>query len=362
MPFTIPTLTETRGLSRDAVIEALRVDGLPGNSPASILAESNAGLAFLTLQSIARQAQEYLPDQAGEEMLQRWASIFLPGGRKAATYASIYVSVTGSAGTVVPQATQLLQGEAQFETLTQVVAGPSPVEVGVRALAPGAIAGLAPGVSLSLVQAISGLDSSAAVTRIASPGTDPESIENLRTRILARIRMPPQGGAAHDYEAWALEVPGVTRAWASPAEQGPGSIAIRFMMDDLRAANFGLPNAGDIAAVRAHLEERRPVAVQDMHVGAPQREPVVFAVRNLVPNTTAAKNAFSASVRAMIDARAAPARSVGGRSVPAQTIFTSWIAEAGMAAANVESFDLIMDDAVMPAKASLAVLGSPSFG
>ena len=65
-------------------------------------------------------------------------------------------------------------------------------------------------------------------------GTDAETDDQLRARILHRIQNPPMGGAQADYVTWALAVPGVTRAWAA-SEQGIGTMTVRFLMDDLRA-------------------------------------------------------------------------------------------------------------------------------
>jgi uncharacterized phage protein gp47/JayE len=63
-------------------------------------------------------------------------------------------------------------------------------------------------------------------------GSDIESIPDLRARLLERIQNPPSGGAAEDYVAWALEVPGVTRAWVYPKEMGAGTVTVRFVRDN----------------------------------------------------------------------------------------------------------------------------------
>ena len=69
------------------------------------------------------------------------------------------------------------------------------------------------------------------------------------------------GGAAYDYEAWALAVPGVTRAWATP-EQGTGTITVRFLMDDLRADDDGWPTPADIETVATYIDLKRPVTAR----------------------------------------------------------------------------------------------------
>jgi uncharacterized phage protein gp47/JayE len=363
MPLAIPTLAETRGLSRDAVIEALRVGALPGNCPAAILADDNGALAFLVLQYIARQAQEYLPDQAGEQMLQRWADIFLPGGRKPATYSVLTATLSGPAGTVVPQGTQFSNNGIQFQTLGAVTLGGLAVStpISVRALTAGTVGNLDAGTGLALVSAISGVDAAAIVTEVTTYGIDVESVESLRDRVLFRIRKPPMGGDADDYVAWAREVPGVTRAWCAPNGMGIGTVVVRFMMDDLRAANGGYPGQDDIAAVTAHIDTKRPVCVKDFFVTAPIPQGLAISIKNLNPDTPSVRAAIEASVQAMIKQRAAPASALNGSLVEAQTIYASWVSEAISAAEGVDYFDLVFADAPMPDGGSMATL-LPEYG
>src|SRR6478736_4591283 len=84
-------------------------------------------------------------------------------------------------------------------------------------------------------------------------GADTETDDQLRARVLFRIQQPPMGGDANDYVAWALAVPGVTRAWCSPLEMGMGTVTVRFMMDELRASNGGFPLGEDIETVSDYL-------------------------------------------------------------------------------------------------------------
>ena len=44
-------------------------------------------------------------------------------------------------------------------------------------------------------------------------GADIESDASLLARYLTDMRLPPAGGAKHDYAKWALEVAGVTDAY-----------------------------------------------------------------------------------------------------------------------------------------------------
>ncbi len=114
--------------------------------------------------------------------------------------------------------------------------------IALRALDAGAVGNLAAGTALSMAVAVVGVSGAAGVAVVTmTGGADEESDDELRVRVLARIRQPPMGGCAYDYVAWALQVAGVTRAWCSPKEMGPGTVTVRIMCDDLRASNGGFP-------------------------------------------------------------------------------------------------------------------------
>ena len=369
MPLLIPSLAETRALSRDSTIEALKVDRIPGNSPAGVLSDGNAALAFQNFQYLQRLGVEFLPDFADEQMLLRWANIFLPGGRKAATYAVLSATVSGTSGTVVPQGTQFSAGTLQFQSLADVTLGGTDVAtpISIRALTAGIAGNLGAGTGLRFIAVISGVTSTAGITGITRYGVDIESIESLRDRVLFRIRKPPMGGDADDYVAWAREVPGVTRAWCAPNEMGPGTVTVRFLMDDLRASNGGYPTVDDIAVVRAHLDMVRPVTVRDLFVLAPTPQGLTIRVTNLHPDNASVRAAIESSIGAMLKERAAPARAVNGAYVYAQTIYAAWVSEAISAADGVDYFDLGFADTPMANAGCMASLlsqygGAISYG
>ena len=360
MAFSTPSLTETRQESRDFLAAYLNGGAaLPPNSRARVLSDDNAALAFGAYQFIQNLASQFLPDTADDVFLERWADIFLHG-RQAATFANGTISLTGIAGTVVPLSFDFTAAGQTFETTAAVTLGVTPVSVAVRALAAGQAGNLPAGTTMAPVSALSGLDGSATVIGLAN-GLDIESIESLRDRVLMRIRQPPMGGDADDYVAWAREVPGVTRAWCSPNDMGPGTVGVRFMMDALRATTGGFPTSQDIAAVQANIDLKRPVSVQDFRAGAPVAESISFTVSNLSPNTGAIQAAIAVSVANMLRAKAAPARSVNGSAVAAQTIYAAWVSAAILSTPGVVSFDLTMADHAMPNKASIAVLGTITY-
>lgn len=355
MPFPIPTLGDLRRQSRDHIAAFLPgADASIPNSVLRVLSDGNAGLAALQFQFLAWLGQQIMPDTAETGWLSRHGQIWL-GGRKPALFAGGEITVTGVAGTVLPAASRWAIGDVEYETLDAITIGSGPTPVGVRALTAGSVGNLLPGDRLAFSTALSGVDSLAIVVRVDG-GTDPESDDDLRTRVLLRIRKPPMGGSADDYVQWALSVSGMTRAWCSPLEMGPGTVTVRIMMDDLRAPD-GLPLPDDLALAQAYLDSVRPVAVKDLFVLAPIPEPIDFAVSSMVPSGAAIRAAVEANVAAMIRERAAPAYSENGVSQPAQTIHREWVSAAILETPGVVSFELTMADHPMPTPGHMATLG-----
>jgi uncharacterized phage protein gp47/JayE len=330
-------------------------DAAVPNSVLRVLSDVQGGLCHMTLQYVDWLSLQLLPDTAETEWLDRHGEIWLVNadgtvGRKSATLTDGTVTVTGVGGTVLPLAAQMSQGGGGggvvYETTEQITIDANlPTTVAVRALTPGTVGNQVAGASLSLLNPPVGVDTIATVLELDN-GTDVETDDELRARVLQRIRNPPMGGAIADYEAWALAVPGVTRAWAAP-EQGAGTITVRFLMDDLRASDDGWPTPSDIETVAAYIDEKRPVTVKDCYVLAPIKEFIDITIANLVPNTTETQAEIEASIEAMLFAQAAPG----------QTIYAAWVSYAIMSAPSVQSFTLITTaDYLMPNLGSMAVL------
>jgi uncharacterized phage protein gp47/JayE len=180
-------------------------------------------------------------------------------------------------------------------------------------------------------------------------GTDTETDDELRSRILQRIREPPQGGDQADYVRWALEVPGVTRAWCYPLEMGIGTVTIRFMMDDLRADQNGIPNGVDILTVSSFMDTVRPVAVKDIFVEAPIPVPIDTYINNLDLDNESTRGAIVDNIENMLLAQTAPG----------QTIYAVWKSWAVMNSPGVVSFDMGNNvDDVMPSPGHIGIMGS----
>lgn len=356
MPWSTPTLKDVRTQVRDNIQAFLPgSDASVPNSVLRVMSDVQGGLCHLTLQYIDWLSLQLLPDTAETVWLDRHGQIWLVNadgtiGRKQATLAEGVILVTGTlVGAVIPQAT-LLQAPSgvQYETTGEAYVGNEPTPVPARAVDPGSISNMDPGTAMSFGATPPGVDN-VAIVQTMTGGTDEETDDELRMRILQRIREPPMGGSQSDYVRWALAVPGVTRAWCAPNEMGIGTVTVRFLMDDLRAANDGWPYPDDVEAVAAYLDTVRPVAIKDFFVEAPIQYPIDFDIANLNPNTPEVQAQIEASIQNMLYVYASPG----------QTIYAAWKSFAIMNAPGVISFQLTnTTDDVMPAPGYMALLGN----
>jgi uncharacterized phage protein gp47/JayE len=360
MPWETPTLKEVRGLVRDSIKGSLPgADALVPNSVLRVMSDSQGALCHLTLQYVDWLALQLLPDTAETEWLDRHGDIWLVNadgtvGRKMATLAEGKVSVKGVVGgLIIPESSQMTSFNVTYETTEQAVTASdeAPVEVPVRCLDPGTQGNLLPGDELTFTPTIEGVYTAVVISM--GGGTDTESDDDLRIRVLERIRQPPQGGAWHDYVRWAKAVPGCTRAWCEPLEMGMGTVTVRVLFDELRADDDGWPREEDLDKVRTYMDVMRPVAVKDFWVLAPIKQSVDVHIGNLVPDNTEIRAGIEASLKEMMY----------NLAKPGQTIFAAWKAQAVMNSPNVISFDLLdWNDDVMESPGHMGVLGDIVYG
>lgn len=365
MPWSTPTLAQVRQSNRNYIVSRIRQPLVP-NSVSRALADANGGNAHLVLEYIDWLSLQLLPDTAETEFLDRQGNIWLANadgtrGRKGATAATGTVTIAGTAGAIIASGAQLTNSVTLYQTTAPAVIGAAGTTIApITAVGGGSVTNGKPGDTIAFSPPLAGVVGAATVITLTG-GTDEETDDELRLRVLQRIQKPPMGGDADDFVTWAMAFPGVTRAWCSPKEMGIGTVTVRFMMDDLRATSQGFPGSADVAAVQAWINSLRPVTALDTFVVSPIRQPVSFTLNNLINSDTTTLANIAASVTTMIDTRAAPASSKDGIAIPPQTIFAAWVNQAVMEAAGVESFDLVMSDAVMPNNGALAVLGNISF-
>ena len=324
--FNRPALPELIQRVRNDVLSRLATDDVLRRTDAEVYARVMGGVAHGLYGFIEWLSKQVIYDTAEAEYLERWCSIW-GINRKVAAPAAGTVTFTVQAGSLIPSGAllQALDG-VQFQTSTDATVSASTATASVTAVVPAAAGNRATGQNLTLVSPVVGVQSTA-TAGLLSGGADVETDDALRARLLARIQQPPHGGASYDYIAWALEVSGATRAWVYPAELGLGTVTVRFVRD---LDTTPIPDAGEVAAVQAYIDVRRPVTAQ-VTVLAPAAMPINFQIQGLTPSNATVQAAVQAELQDLLLRE----------SVPGGTILLSHIRAAISAAAGETDYVLV---------------------
>ena len=315
MPYPRPTLTALRQqVQADINANLPGADALLRFSNLRVLGTVQAGLAhqhYGYLDWIALQATPYT---ATDEYLAAWGAL-KSVYQKGATQASGQVTFPASGSPTIPVGTPVSRSDGTGYQVTALVSSTATsITVQIQANADasgltGAFGNSDAGTSFTLGQTIAGVTSTGTSTQI-SGGADLETQSDFRTRVVAAYQAPAQGGAKSDYEQWALDVPGVTRAWCVPLVNGPGTVGVFVMLDVANAANNGLPNgsngvassekrdhaaAGDQLTVANFIYPLRPVTAL-VYVLAPTLVPVNFTIQGVRSTDQAAVSVALASL------------------------------------------------------------------
>jgi uncharacterized phage protein gp47/JayE len=353
MTWPLPTPTEISERIAGGIETALetpdrRVDARSPNTVLGVLARVFAMSAFDLWLYQRRLAEDLMPDTALAEALERHADVW-GVTRLPATAAAGTVTVTGTNGTTIPAGTEFRAAAGQvFATTAAGTIASGTASLPVQATTPGAAGNQVVGAVLQLVAPVAGVlpQSGVVATGGITGGADIEADEALRTRLLARIRQPPAGGAAHDYEAWArAALPDVQHVAVYGNWAGLGTVGVVVGMRGPRA-----PTSPEIASIGAYIAPLRPITADVQVLAAvPVAVNITLALTPDTVQTRAAVNAALATFFAN-DARI-------GQDLP-----VSRISEAISSAAGEYSHVITVPAADLPmADTELPVLGTVTF-
>lgn len=289
MPFETPSLPVLiQRTQSDLASDSLR------QSDAQVLARTLSGAAFGLYGYLDWIAEQILPDKADESTLERIAALRLNQPRKAAQAARGSVSFMAAAGAVLDVDTLLQSSDGRSYKVTAARTTSAGLNsTTIQAVDGGALGNADAGLELTAVQPVQGIGNAFTVLAPGlSGGVARESLESLRSRVIRSYRIIPHGGSADDYETWALECPGITRAWCRRNYFGPGTVAVFVMCDDDPRP---LPTGEQLAQVQTYIEALRPVTAR-VRVMAPVMLPVTYALR-LTPDTSAVRAAVESQLR-----------------------------------------------------------------
>ncbi len=348
MPYQRPTLEQLSQQARQDVLNG----GIPGvnallrYSVLNVLSKVLAGLAWLHYGYLDWIAKQAVPWTASAEYLEAWGAlknIF----RKPAVSASGQVGFSVSDAQVIPIGTliRVNGGLTAVTTAVSVTAGGMTLAA-CTVTQTGAAGNISQGAVVTLGSPIEGIQTTGVVTGEFSGGADVETDDLFRDRILSTFAHGGENGNGSDYVSWAEAVPGVTRAWVSPAGFGIGTVVLYVMLDVANAQNSGFPIGTDGASSEEHryqaatgdqlmvanaLYPVRPVTAL-LIVCSPIRQPTDFVIESLGSNnTTANRGLITDALQDMFTRLSSP----GGTIFPNQ--WNEAVAALGISQFNISS-------------------------
>lgn len=225
---------------------------------------------------------------------------------KPAQAATLTAGFTGINGTIIPAAQQfrgnanglLYSVESSLEIIAGVASG------NVQCLTAGEVGNLINGSIITILQPIADLDNQATISGIVIEGEDAETVEEKRSRISAREKLPPQGGSTADYLAWSREVEGITRAFAFGHRDIPsitiGHIHVYPLSDNDPGGR--VPSTAKLEEVHDYIDSpsRAPMQAVVINVLPMVEKTFNILVTSIAPDTLEIQSAFAENVEAYL--------------------------------------------------------------
>ncbi|WP_448309710.1 baseplate J/gp47 family protein [Pantoea sp. PGP6] len=297
--FTRPTLPQLITAVRSDILTRLAADtslAALRRTDAEVYGRVQAAAVHTVYGYIDYLARNLLPDLADEDWLTRHANM-KRCPRKSATAATGFVRWSvANAGITIPAGVTIQRDDlVSFTTTAAATSAGGVLRIPVACDTAGKAGNTDDGLAMRLVSPVTGL-TSAGVADSIQGGADVEDLEVWRARVIERWYWTPQGGADGDYEVWAKEVAGITRAWTYRHWSGRGTVGVMVANSDLINP---IPDAATVAAVKTHIEPLAPVAGADIYVFAATPHVVNFQIR-LNPDTPETRYAVEAELRSMM--------------------------------------------------------------
>jgi uncharacterized phage protein gp47/JayE len=300
---TLPELIDR--IEQDFLSRLVLVGALLRRAIARIMSRVQAGIAhglYGYFEYISKQAFATLADRDG--LIRIGSEYGL--APTAAAFATGTVTATGTNGILIPAGTVLVRSDTVTYTVNSgvTIAGGT-ATLAVTATVADENSNCDVGTVLTFETPIGSVNATVTVVSI-SGGSDVEETEDFRSRVVARIQSPPNGGSSADYIAWAKSISGVTRAWCIPAQFGFGTVGVYFVRDN--DAGTIIPDAGEVATVQTYIDSVRPVTAA-VTVQAPTAVPQPFTL-HIVPDTVDTRAAVTAELTDLLQRVADPSGTV----------------------------------------------------
>jgi uncharacterized phage protein gp47/JayE len=215
-------------------------------SDLNVLIRVFANLLYVQYQYLDYISLNAIPSTAVDESLFTWAALksltLTP-----ATPAQGTVQFSGTPGSLVSDGTVVVN--AQLGVLYAVPDGyggsigdGGTFQTTVIATTAGSISNVEMPATLALQNPATGIQPAVTLVTDISGGTDVETEDSLRARMIQAFSNPSQGGALQDYVTWSLAFAPVTRCWVGgPSVMGAGTVSVWFMEDIVESEFNGIP-------------------------------------------------------------------------------------------------------------------------
>jgi uncharacterized phage protein gp47/JayE len=332
------------------------------------MSKSYAGEIHLQYGKLADDANQLFITTADTTFLEQLGAEYGVFRKKAENATGSGV-VTGTNGKLISAGTELQSGANKVYLVdSDVTISGGTAIVDFTAEEAGADSNDDPAIELTFVSPIPGVSTIVTVDSVGiTGGINEETDDSYRARILTRKRQAPHGGAAFDYVNWALEVPGVTRAWSFPEYLGYGTIALGFVKDvtdpitGIVTTNF--PNESEIEEVRSYIESHidpvtggtigRPITTKYGLIMLELGPKTVDIIVNISPDTQAVRDSITQNSQDLFLIEGSPQ----------DTIYISQIRGAISAAIDEDWHELIYPTQDITTTATeLHILGDITFG
>ena len=241
----------------------------------SAVATVLAGVLWMFYRWIDAIVKQCVPSTATGTFLDLWAAVFGLTRTQPAVATGAAV-ITGLTGSTQPAGSILVGPEGQeYTTDVDVTMVGNPGEIGagyvdVTASGPGDDYNVPVATPLIVSSPATGIQTDALAGFLGiTGGKTAETDDELRARLLARIRRPAEVGTAEDFRRWTREArETVSRVWVYECgrlgNEG-GKVLVMFAV----AGPSPIPQAGDVTAVRNYLQTKRPAGMLSFDALAP---------------------------------------------------------------------------------------------
>lgn len=269
--------------------------------------------------------KQLFPNSCDEETLLSYhAPLYLKNGQKEPTAATGPVLFTGNKNTLIAKGSLLNREDGIRFALVEdtVIQESGSCNAKVICLTPGIIGNTKENSKLQLETTLLGVNSQVLVQIPGlTGGDDLESISQLRHRVMRSRIAGADIGRDIDWEDWAMEVAGVTRAWAVPKAMGLGTTLVYFVRDEQTPI---FPNEAEVHTVLTHLEATgQPNG--EVFVVSPILKKQDFKIK-LIPDSAATRENVKEALRVFLNGKASPVKKnkYGRTLMPPEGIVIYW--------------------------------------